>query len=135
MRQPAGVDPLFRFRRAWEGIGAVLVAVVVFLSLVPSHIEVLGAQGDKYEHVLAYATLMLWHAQLYTRRESRVRLAVAFVTLGIVLEFVQRLSGWRTFDLGDAAAGVLGVAIGGLAAPPRLPNFLLMLEAAISRPS
>jgi VanZ family protein len=47
---------------------------------------------------------------------------------GIVLEFLQRLTGYRTFEIADMIADVCGVCLGWLAAPPRLPHALRYVE-------
>lgn len=48
--------------------------------------------------------------------------------MGIVLEFLQRLTGYRTFEIADMIADVCGVCLGWLAAPPRLPHALRYVE-------
>ncbi len=105
-----------RFMRPRQTIGVVLIFSIVYLSLTPHPVELPGEQGDKYGHVLAYATLMLWYALIYPRQRERIGLAVAFVCMGIGLEFLQRLTHYRTFDVTDMAADALGVGVGWLAA-------------------
>jgi VanZ family protein len=93
---------------------------IVYLSLTPHPVELPGEQGDKYGHVLAYAMLMFWHALIYMPPRARMRLAVAFVCMGVALEFLQGLTDYRTFDVADMVADALGVGMGWLAAVPRL---------------
>jgi hypothetical protein len=50
------------------------------------------------------------------------------VALGIALEFVQGWTDYRTFEVADMVADALGVAVGWALAPPRLPNFLQLIE-------
>jgi VanZ family protein len=121
-----------RFQRLWLAIGWALVLFVVYLSLAPHPISIPGAHGDKVGHVTAYATLMLWFAQLYPRLERRRVLAGAFIALGIGLEFAQLLTDTRTFEIADMLADGAGVALGWLAAPPRTINFLRRLEYVVS---
>ena len=117
-----------RFRRLWLSVGWALVALVVYLSLTPAPVELNIEQGDKLSHVLAYLALMAWFTNLYNVPAQRVVLAAGFVLLGIVLEFLQRWTGYRSFELVDMAAGTIGVAIGWALAPPRIPNFLSVAE-------
>jgi VanZ family protein len=127
-------DQRLRFRRLWLGLGCVLVLVVVYLSLTPDPVaELPGANGDKFGHMLSYATLMLWFAQIYRGQMARIALAVAFVCMGISLEYLQLLVVTRTFDYMDMAANSLGTLSAYVVSPPRLPNFLEAAEALIGR--
>jgi VanZ family protein len=128
--------PLKRFRsitlrRVWRAIGVGLVMSVIWLSLTPRPIEVPIAQGDKLGHVAAYATLMLWFAQLDARYRARASYALAFVALGVALEFAQRLTGYRSFDINDMVAGAVGVLLGWVVAPPRGPDVLALLDRVL----
>ena len=128
--------PELRFRKAWLAVGYCLVVLVVYLTVAPEpQIDIPGDEGDKAGHLLAYATLMLWFAQLYRGGVRRVLIAIAFVIMGIALEFVQLLEGTRTFDYFDMAANSFGVLLAYAAAPPRLPNFLRAVESMIGRVS
>jgi VanZ family protein len=57
------------------------------------------------------------------------------VALGIALEYAQRTTGYRSFDIADMVADAAGVAIGWLLAPPRLPNLLSWAEKRRTRSS
>ena len=69
-------------------------------------------QGDKLGHSLAYAGTMFWFALLYSRRAVRAGYAAGLIAMGIALEFVQRGLGYRSFELLDMLADVVGVAVG-----------------------
>lgn len=120
-------------RPLWLAIGWALILLVIYLSLIPAPPSIPGEEGDKIGHVLAYATLMMWFLQLYAGLPRRLVLALAFVALGIALEFVQRDTGYRTFEIADMVADSVGVAVGWLAAPPRTRNALRLLERAVIR--
>jgi len=119
-----------RLRGAWLAIAWVLVALVIYLSVTPRPVEIPVEQGDKLGHLLAYGTVMLWFAQVYERR-ARWRVMLGLVLLGVALEFVQRWTGYRTFDVWDMAADAAGVLIGIAAAPPRLPNMMYITERVL----
>jgi VanZ family protein len=121
-------ESAFGMRSFWLFIGCMLVLIVIYLSLAPVPTQPNVTQSDKFLHVLAYAALMSWFANLYIRSPSRVRFAVGFVALGIALEFVQRWTGYRTFEVADMVANATGVAVGWLCAPPRIPNYLQGIE-------
>lgn len=99
-----------RFWPFWAAIGLGLVGAVIYLSLTPQPPELPGPLGwDKLDHAVTYAILMGWFAQLYETPRARALLAVAFILLGVVLELLQYVVGYRTLDLVDVAANTLGV--------------------------
>ena len=104
------MNPL-EFRRLWTLIGYGLVILVVVLSLSPSlspPVDFLWA--DKFYHLLAYAVLMLWFAQLHPR--SRYGwLACCFIALGILLEVLQSQWATRSGEVWDVAANSLGTVL------------------------
>ena len=113
-------------RRIWFAVGWFGLALDVYLSLMPDPPDIGVPDGDKLEHALAYAVLMLWFAQLAPTWRRRLMMAIALVGLGIALEFAQRATGYRTFSYGDMAADAVGVMAGGLLASWGLPNLLSM---------
>ena len=117
-----------RVRRLWLVLGWMLVLLVVYLSLTPAPIALEIHQGDKFSHALAYLVLMSWFANLYETPVERISLTAGFIAMGITLEFVQGLVGYRSFEVADMGAGAAGVASGWLLAPPRAPNYLGLAE-------
>jgi VanZ family protein len=117
-------EAAIRWRRFWLLLGWLLVLFVIYLSLTPDPVEVPVEQGDKFGHILAYAALMSWFANLYEGLARRIQFAIGFVALGVVLEFVQGWTGYRSFEVADMAADAAGVAVGWFFAPPRIPNYL-----------
>ncbi|MCZ6541352.1 MAG: VanZ family protein, partial [Nitrospinae bacterium] len=104
------MDPL-KFRFLWTLIGYSLVVLVVVLSLYPTPPSLKYSWMDKVLHVLLYAVLMLWFAQLHP--QSRYGwLAGGFVMLGILLEVLQSYTGYRSGDYWDVAANSFGTALG-----------------------
>jgi VanZ family protein len=99
-------------RRTWISLGVTIIAAIWILSLIPNppHIGVEGE--DKFGHVVAYGVLMLWWSQILVRSRDRLFIAAAFVAMGILIEFVQRWTGWRTFEVADMIADAIGVALG-----------------------
>ena len=122
-----------RFFHTWLALGYGLILLVIYLSLTPAPPSIPIENGDKLGHGMAYATLMVWFAWLYPSLHTRWICAVAFVALGIGLEFVQGLTDYRTFELADMGADAVGVALGWIAAPPPLPNLLLWMERGLSK--
>jgi VanZ family protein len=116
------------WRRVWLAVGWLLVVAVILLSLIRLPLDLPHAQGDKSGHVVAYAVLMFWFAQLYAAGARRTAIAIALLVLGCGLEVVQSAVG-RDFEYADMLANGLGIVLGWLAAPPRTPHLLARIEA------
>jgi len=69
-------------------------------------------QGDRLGHFAAYGLLMFLFCQIYGQGRTRLAYAVCFTAMGISLEFLQRMTGYRHFDLLDMVANTVGVAFG-----------------------
>jgi len=96
-----------RVRLLWTWTGWALIISVVALSLVPLTQQIDIDHFDKLEHSLAYAILMLWFAQVYPKKRW-IWIAIGFSSMGIVLEFLQSQTGYRSFSYGDMVANALG---------------------------
>jgi len=108
------MEAKLRLRAAWVAGGWLIAAAIVWLSLIPAPPRLDVEQGDKIEHVAAYATLMFWFCQLYARRPARLAYGVAWIAMGVAIEFAQRAVGYRSFEVFDMVADALGV-LGGWA--------------------
>jgi VanZ family protein len=117
-----------RWTAAWLTIAWLLVAAVIVLSLVRLGATPPRSHSDKVGHVLAYATLMFWFGQIYSRSRAKLFIAIALALMGVALEIAQEFTGYRTFDYADIVANTFGVAIGWLIGPPRSGNMLLFVE-------
>jgi VanZ family protein len=121
----AGEDPPLRWRPLWTILGGCLVLLIVWFSLVPRPPEVGPQMSDKVHHLLAYFTLMFWFGQLHARRLS---VLLGCLGLGLALEWLQGLGGYRTASGLDMLANTAGALLA-WAAVGRLPNALLRLES------
>jgi VanZ family protein len=122
-----------RWRPLWLALGWALAAAIVWLSLAPSPPQIDLPQGDKLGHFAAYGTLMFWFCQLYGTRGARAGYALGFIAMGIAIEFLQRATGYRSFELWDMAADGAGVLLGWLVASPLRRTLPERLEAALAR--
>ncbi|HEX2828763.1 MAG TPA: VanZ family protein [Burkholderiales bacterium] len=124
-----------KFRPLWLVLGWCLVAAVVYLSVSHTSVAPNVENGDKIGHFVAYGTLSLWFVQLFRRPPQRFGACLALVALGVALECVQAVLPYRSFDRMDMLANACGVVLGWIAAPPRLPNLLAMVERAVRAPA
>lgn len=111
-------NPLHLYRW-WLVIGYCLVATVIVLSLIPMPPTPIIQNSDKFQHITAYFVLMGWFCLLYPLRKSRIKLAIAFIFLGVLLEGGQSLTRYRQADIFDILANSSGVLLGwGIACTP-----------------
>jgi VanZ family protein len=89
-----------------------MVAAIVWLSLTPSPPALDFKAGDKLGHLAAYGALMLWFCHLYVQRKARLLYGLAFVAMGVGLEILQGMLGFRTYDVLDMIANSAGVLLG-----------------------
>jgi VanZ family protein len=94
-------------------MGYFFVATVVVLSLVPPPTFIIPKfrLGDKLIHFGTYGFLMMWFAQIFIRPRY-LKIAVAFIFMGVSLEFLQALTPYRTLDFWDMLANSIGVVLG-----------------------
>lgn len=115
--------------KVWLGFGWLWVVLVCYLSLMPHPPQPVSFEGvDKLEHLLAYVGLMLWFCQVYVSRAARIKLLVGLVAMGVVIEILQSMSGYRYFEYADMLANSSGVLIGLGLAHTRMGRVILLLE-------
>ena len=115
------VNPDLRYRKLWLGIGYFLIILVIFLSLTSSPVEIDTELPylDKLFHALAYFSLTFWFMQIYHIKHHVIRWAIFFLSLGLLLEYLQSFDPERYSEVGDMVANTLGVMLGvGLSMTP-----------------
>lgn len=100
-----------KYHAVWLVIGWLLVIAVICVSLLPDLPSTSFQNTDKIGHVVSYGVLMWWFVQL-TLKRSHLSVAIGLIALGITLEFIQSATGYRTGEMWDVAANVLGVLLG-----------------------
>ena len=100
-----------RFPVVWWSLGWVLVAGVIFGSLLPGRLLVNIAPTDKLLHAGSYFVLMLWFSGLYPRKRYAL-IALMLLALGLALDLAQGFSSSRMFDMRDVAANAGGILVG-----------------------
>lgn len=95
----------------WTASFWALVLVTLWLSLVPvNQLPSALHFWDKAEHALGFAALAVLGLQAYRQHGRRVILGL--MVLGIAIECLQELTGWRQGDWVDWVADCVGIAIG-----------------------
>jgi VanZ family protein len=99
--------------RLWLGLWCLAVAIVIVTSLTPPPPVQLPRNGDKVEHVLAYALLAAFAVQVFRPGRRLFAVGMGLVLMGIALEFAQgAFTVTRMADPADALANTVGVVLG-----------------------
>ena len=117
----------------WVALGAVLMAAVAALALLPAARQLNAMalalpQGDKLLHVLAFAMLMGWWGNLYHRARQRLGVAAACLVFGLLIECAQWPHDPEDASVWDLAADALGLALGALLLRTPLAGVLARAE-------
>ena len=100
-----------RWKWLWWGGGALLIAGVLWLSLIPSQGMPCITLSDKAAHALAYCALAMWFSGLVARAHH-VGAGVALFAFGVGCELLQHFGGaGRSGEVADPLANGAGVAI------------------------
>lgn len=106
-----------RYAGAWRAMSVLVLLFILAATLVPSDWLWLDDPGfririsDKWMHGLTFAALSLWFCGQFGR-SSYWRIALGLLAFGVLIEIAQRAVGYRTADLLDLAADVVGIAAG-----------------------
>ncbi len=95
--------------RLWFSLAFALALAVGVFSLIPG--PGLG-EGDKLMHFLTYAILSAGFSLIIEARKSLWLILFGLISYGLLLEWLQGLTGYRMKDMADALANSLGVISG-----------------------
>jgi len=124
-------NPDLKYRFLWLFVAYFLVAYVIYSSLTPSPVHVDINFFDKYAHTVGYFVLMGWFMQLYHSTKGVLLCATALIIMGISLEFLQELTGYRFFDIYDMLANTAGVLLAWSLVKTPFPNILYYFETKL----
>ena len=89
----------------------VVLLAIWILSFLPGSIMPSVPGTDKLHHALAYFALMFCWGQLFISPRPRLKLAITFVVMGALIECLQGLTTYRSFEWLDMLADAIGVAL------------------------
>jgi hypothetical protein len=128
----APTETKLRYHDRWNALGWAFVALVVYLTLMHPP-AMIGPEVFDIGHLFAYGWLMSWFAQIHRATATRLAIGAALCAMGVALEFVQGMTGYRTFDYADMGMNALGVTVGLLLACTPLQNILRTVERRMAR--
>lgn len=117
-----------KYTKLWLALGALLIAMIWYLSLTPDPPDIGIDNGDKLGHFLAYGLLMGWFGQIYIQLKPRLWLVLAFILMGVLLEVLQGMTVTRTYSYADMVANTTGVVIGLLLSQGSMARLLQRFE-------
>jgi len=101
-----------KYTKLWLVIGALQIILIGYLSLTPNPPDTGIDNGDKIGHFMAYGLLMGWFAQIYIQWKPRLWLMAMFISMGVLLEILQGMTGYRSYSYADMVANSSGVLMG-----------------------
>ena len=97
------------YRNLWLTIGAFYIGIILAASLLKApDINVIINHTDKAAHFLTYFILVGWFVQLYQKLGSRIIILISAIALGMLIEFLQGMTTYRSFDFADEMANSIG---------------------------
>ena len=118
-----------RYKRVWRSIAFLNIGIIITLSLIPGPEDIPSVSGlDKVMHILAYAFCMFWCNMCYRDRKNTMLFSAGLILMGVALEVVQGMIGYRMMSIYDMIANSVGVFSGLVLARTRLSMSLLYFE-------
>lgn len=101
-----------RLKGFWLACGLFLIGGVTFASMVSVPAQVSSILvDDKLAHIVVYACLMGWFAQIFTHDLTRLIFVLLLSGMGIGIEFLQATTPTRQFEVLDMIANTSGVVL------------------------
>lgn len=108
-----------KFAPHWRMASIVLMLAVTLATLTPAvwfwpdRAQLINLVGgfDKWAHLITFLILTTWFAGLYHRKHYW-RIALGLFIFGSLVELGQRWVGYRSADLLDLTANVVGIILG-----------------------
>jgi len=124
---------MLRYRTLWLVLSWLWLAIIIILSLItlPKTAEISIPYFDKVEHTFSYFVLMFLFSQCYLLSKIRVRYAMSFIVVGIVLEILQSFTVARQFEYADMLANTTGIVLGLLFSNSILQKVIIFIDHKI----
>jgi len=122
----------------WRVAGIFLLLSVLGVTLAPELWPWMGGGGsywilsDKWMHGFTFVALAVWYSGQYARR-SYGWLALGLLIFGALIEACQSMVTYRTAEMADLIADVLGIAVGILIALMGAGGWSLQAEKWLRR--
>ncbi len=122
-----------KYIKTWFALGLLWVLIVIAVSLYPRPPDLSSIRfGDKIVHSLSYFLLMFWFLQII-KVQAEIFMVLMLISVGIMIEILQGLSGYRTFDIYDMLANSFGVILAWPLKNTSLVDLIDKLESQMMR--
>ncbi len=108
-----------------------LFAAVVLGSLAPISFHSAGSSiphFDKLLHFTAYALLTAGYLAIFPGKMARVAIPLFMFAVGVGIEWLQGMTGYRSASLADAGADLLGILLGARLLVTPVKNIMILIE-------
>ncbi len=122
--------PALHYSRLWFGLGYAALAVVAVASLMPA--PEMGV-GDKWLHFGTYFVLSAWFTVLVRVNRQLIHVFLGLILFGVLIEFLQGLTGYRFMEFYDVLANAGGVVSGLLIRVTPLSRWFRRFESTLLR--
>ena len=112
--------------RLWYALGCLLLLAVMVASLMPA--PDIGV-SDKASHLLTYLVLSGWFSLLARNRMILAWSILGLLLYGMLIEWLQGMTGYRYAEWGDVLANGLGCLLGTIGYLPALRRLFAILDA------
>lgn len=119
-----------RLRKLWFGCGFLLLILVAVVSLAPVPG---GPEGsDKVAHVVLYAILAGWFSLIVNRFKSLIIIFSGLTAYGLLMEYCQGMTAYRSMETADAIANGIGAGLGLIGHFTPLRGWLIQVDRQLS---
>ena len=116
----------------WLMIGGLLLVAVAVGSLLPVK-EVGISVNDKWLHIVTYLTVSAWFSLLVRKQRVLLMVYIGLTLYGLLMEYLQGMTGYRMLELADAMANSLGALLGLLVYFTPLKQVLISVDRFLYR--
>lgn len=127
-----------RYHRGWQIAGAVVLLGVFAATLIPAFwlwpniTRVTLFAFDKWLHGMTFLFLAVWFSGQYSPKRY-VRIGMGLFVFGIIIELCQRMVSYRTAELMDLVADMVGIMAGLAIAAVGVGGWSVRFEERLTR--
>ncbi len=97
------------YQKIWLFLGQLYILFIFSASLLTvPEVNINIAFLDKIVHFLLYFLLVGWFIQLYPQSHSKRIIVIAAISMGMLIEILQGMTLYRSFELADELANSIG---------------------------